>query len=72
MTEVALMLLSVPQVDPLQPLPDRDQITPLFWESFCTVALKACVPPVARLVEAGETATTIAVDASVVADAVLE
>ena len=36
-TEVVVALLSVPQAVPLQPLPETDQLTPLFCESFCTV-----------------------------------
>ena len=72
MTDVAVVLLSVPHAEPLQPLPERDQLTPIVWESFCTVALKASVPPVARFAALGETLTTMAAAASVVADAVLE
>jgi hypothetical protein len=33
---------SVPQAAPLQPEPERVQLTPLLCESFCTVAVKAC------------------------------
>jgi len=32
---------SVPQVAVLQPAPDSAQLTPLFAESFCTVAVNA-------------------------------
>ena len=35
---------SEPQAAPVQPAPDRAQVTPLFCESFCTVAVKFCVP----------------------------
>ena len=35
---------SVPQVTPEQPAPESAQLTPLFCESFVTVAVKACVP----------------------------
>jgi len=33
-------LVSVPQAAPEQPEPERDQVTPLFCESFCRVAVK--------------------------------
>ena len=71
-TEVGVVLLSVPQADPLQPLPETDQLTPAFFESFCTVALKFCMPPGITLAVVGETATAIAAAATVVADAVFE
>jgi len=32
-------LVNVPQDAPVQPVPDKLQLTPLFAESFCTVAL---------------------------------
>ena len=38
-TAVDVMLLNPPQVAPEQPAPERLQITPWFWESFCTVAV---------------------------------
>jgi len=58
-------LLSVPQVVPLQPAPDRDQATPLLWGSFVSVALNDLVPiPACTFAVAGETVTTIA-DAAV-------
>ena len=50
----------MPQAVPLQPAPESDQLTPLFCESFCTVAVKFCVPPVATLMVVGETATDTA------------
>ena len=34
---------SAPQVMPLQPAPDKAQVTPLFCESFVTVAVNVCV-----------------------------
>jgi hypothetical protein len=43
-TDVAVMLLSVPHAAPLQPGPERPQVTPLFWESLVSVAVKFCVP----------------------------
>src|SRR5438477_5457050 len=44
-TEVAVTFVSVPQALPLQPAPDKDQVAPLFWKSFWTVAVKFCEPP---------------------------
>ena len=73
MTEVVVTLLRVPHDVPLQPAPDRDQVTPLLWGSFVSVAANACVPmPACTFAVGGETATTIAAAAGVVADAVLE
>jgi hypothetical protein len=43
-TDVDVMLESVPHVMPLQPVPERLQLTPMFWESFVRVAVKLCVP----------------------------
>jgi hypothetical protein len=58
MTDVVVTLDSVPQVIPMQPTPERDQVTPRFRESFCTVAEKPCVPfPVGVLAVIGETLT---------------
>jgi hypothetical protein len=54
---VAVTFDSVPQPIPLQPAPESDQLTPLFCESFCTLAVKFCVPVMATLVVIGETAT---------------
>jgi hypothetical protein len=43
--DVVVELVNVPQLDPEQPLPDADQVTPAFPTSFCTVAVtaSACV-----------------------------
>ena len=72
-TEVLVTLVSVPQVVPVQPLPERDQATPLFWVSLVTVAANPCVPiPTGTLVLIGETITLIGAAASVVADATFE
>ncbi len=46
-TDVAVMFDSVPHVEPLQPVPERLQVTPLFWESFVSIAVKFCVPTAA-------------------------
>jgi hypothetical protein len=56
---VVVAFVSVPQEVPLQPAPERDQLTPLFCESFWTVAVKFCVPPLTTLAVVGETATEI-------------
>src|SRR5271163_3938818 len=52
---------SVPQALPVQPAPESFQLTPLFCASFCSVAVKFCVPMLAcTLLVVGETATTMA------------
>ena len=48
---------SVPQAAPLQPEPERVQLTPLLCESFCTVAVKVCVWPVCTDALVGDTLT---------------
>jgi hypothetical protein len=60
------MFVNVPQVDPEQPgelslVPSllRTQMTPSFEESFCTVALTFCDPPVATEAASGDTDTVI-------------
>ena len=50
----------VPQVLPLQPAPDKDQVTPLFWKSFWTVAVKFCEPtPAPTEAVVGDTETEL-------------
>jgi len=39
-TELAVALVSVPQLKPEQPAPAKDHVTPLFCESFWTTAEK--------------------------------
>jgi hypothetical protein len=56
---------SVPHVAPLQPLPDRAQVTPLFCESFCTVPVNRCEAPLCTLALVGVTVTTISAGAAV-------
>lgn len=51
---------SAPHVAPLHPAPLSAQFTPLFCESFVTVAVKPCVLPTLTLAEAGLTLTPIA------------
>lgn len=43
-TDVAVPFDSIPHVKPLQPAPERLQVTPLFCESLASVAVKDCVP----------------------------
>jgi hypothetical protein len=50
-------LLKVPHEEPLQPPPDRLQVTPLFCVSFCKVAVKLWAFPTCKELEDGETAT---------------
>jgi hypothetical protein len=45
--------VSVPQVAPEQPTPERDQVTPLFCESFCTEAVKLAEVETCTEAEAG-------------------
>jgi hypothetical protein len=46
---------SVPQADPVHPLPASAHVTPLFWLSLVTVAVKLCVASTATEAIAGET-----------------
>ena len=65
MAEAVVTLVSVPQAAPLQPEPERDQVTPLFCVPF-TVAANTCVPaPAWTVALAGETTTEIAADADI-------
>ena len=57
---------SVPQLTPLQPVPESAQFTPLFCASFCTVAVKFWLPPVGTVAGVGDTVTTIAPAAAVI------
>ena len=56
---------SVPQAAPLQPAPESDQTTPLFWPSLVTVAVNVCVRPTSREEAVGETVTEM-VDVTVI------
>jgi hypothetical protein len=49
----------VPHVVPRQPLPISVQVTPLFAESFATVAVKACVPFTITLAEGADSVTAM-------------
>src|ERR1700745_3680400 len=57
---------TVPQAAPLQPEPERGQVTPLFCESFGTVAVKACDWPVCTDALVGDTLMLIAGGAVIV------
>jgi hypothetical protein len=55
---------SVPHITLLQPIPESVQFTPLFCESFCTVAVKLWLPLVGTLTGTGDTVTTMAAGAA--------
>ena len=59
---------SVPQVLPLHPVPLSVQFTPLFCESFVTVAVKLCVFVTFTLADVGAMATEIAGSTVIVAE----
>ncbi len=59
-TELLELLDRVPHMLPEQPEPESDQVTPLFWESFCSVVVNVCVPvPACKLAVCGDIVTTI-------------
>ena len=60
MTDVVVTLEREPQLAPLQPAPDRDQVTPAFATSLPIVAEKFCVCCVCTAVAPGETLTVMA------------
>src|SRR6267154_1984528 len=54
------MLDRMPQVLPLHPVPESDQVAPRLWKSLLTVAVKVCVPyPDGALAVVGDTITEI-------------
>ncbi len=53
MTEVVVTFVSVPQAAPEHPAPERDQVTPLFCESFCTEAVKLAAVETCTEVDVG-------------------
>ena len=65
MTELAVMLLRVPQVVPEQPVPTRLQVTPRLRASFCTVAVNGALCMACTLAEDGATDTEIGGGAAV-------
>ena len=59
-TPEALMLAeSVPQALPLQPVPESAHVTPLYCESYATVAVNCFVCEIGTLALVGETLTVI-------------
>jgi hypothetical protein len=60
------MLVSVPHVAPEQPAPERDQVTPLFCESFWTEAVKLAAVEICTEAVAGLTETTMGRAAAVI------
>jgi|SRR5712692_1703386 len=54
---MAVTLAREPQAAPEHPAPETDQVTPLFCESFCTVALKLAAVDTWTEVDAGLTET---------------
>ena len=58
-TAVVVTLVSVPHVAPEQPVPDSDHVTPLFWESFCTAAVKLAALETCTDADVGLTETDI-------------
>ena len=65
---MVVMLLNVPQAAPLQPAPDRVQVTPWLPESLVTVAVKFCVWLTCTVAEVGETLTETAPDTVTLAE----
>src|ERR1700676_612169 len=55
---------SVPHITLLQPMPESVQLTPLFCESFCTIAVKLWLPLVGTSTGVGDTATAMAAGAA--------
>jgi hypothetical protein len=64
-TDVVVTFVSVPHVAPEQPVPESDHVTPLFCESFCSVAVKAAVVDTCTDDERGLTLTEIGSGAAV-------
>ena len=59
MAEVVVMLVSVPQVAPVQPVPLRDQVTPSLFTSFVTDAVRFTVPDGPKEVVVGGAMVTV-------------
>jgi len=57
--EVVVMLVSVPQVAPVQPVPLRDQVTPSLFTSFVTDAVRFTVPDGPKEVVVGGAMATV-------------
>ena len=58
------MLVRVPQAAPVHPVPDNDQVTPLFCVSFCTWAVNGAVKETCTEAAGGRTATEIGAGAA--------
>ena len=69
MTEVVVTLPSVPQVAPLQPVPESDQVTPRLPGSLLTVAVKPWLWLCCTLAVDGETLTDTPASTVTLADA---
>ena len=57
-------MVRVPQAAPLQPVPDNDQVTPLFCVSFCSCAVNGAVCEICTETDGGVTLTEIAAGAA--------
>jgi hypothetical protein len=68
-TPAVVALLRVPQPAPEHPAPDKVQLTPRFWESFCTAAVNVADRETCTEVMAGEIDTVIAGAAEMVIEA---
>jgi hypothetical protein len=65
--EALLVAESVPHVAPPHPVPLSDHVTPLFWGSLVTMAVKVCAPlPARTLAVVGATDTPIGFGAAVI------
>ena len=60
-----MTLVSVPQLEPEQPPPDKDQVTPLFCASFCRTAENTDDKDVCTEAEGGFTVTEMGCEAEV-------
>ena len=58
-------MVSVPQAAPVQPVPDSDQVTPLFCVSFCNCAVNGAVNETWTEAEGGVSAMVIGTVAAV-------
>ena len=61
-----MTLVSVPQAAAAQPVPDNDQVTPLFCVSFCTCAVNGAVNATCTEVEGGVIPTEIGAGVAVI------
>ncbi len=68
MTLAVVTFDRIPHAAPAQPLPDSDQVTPLFERSFANVAVKFCVCPAVTFADDGEMFTAIPATIVIVAE----